>query len=71
VEWSALTEEKQTNQLAQTEFRLNLFIKIKIIRKAGAIASRSLPPNQLCTEAKDGRFQGGHYKQIYAVESIH
>ncbi len=32
VQWSALTEEKQKNQLAQTEFR---FIKTIIIIKGG------------------------------------
>jgi hypothetical protein len=48
---SALTEEKQKNELEQTKFR---FIQITIIRRAGAIASQSLPPNQRCTGAKDG-----------------
>jgi hypothetical protein len=51
---SQLTEEKQKNELEQTKFR---FIQITIIRRAGGIASQSLPPNQRCTAANDGQFQ--------------
>jgi hypothetical protein len=54
MQWSLLTEEKQKNQLAQTEFR---FIKNK---KGGAITRRSSPLYQRCTAAKDGQLQGGH-----------
>jgi hypothetical protein len=66
MQWSALTEEKQKNQLAQTEFR---FIKTIIII-GGAITRGPSPPHQRCTAAKDGKLQGRHSKQIYAVESI-
>jgi hypothetical protein len=55
MQWSALTEEKQKNELEQTKFG---FIQITIIRRAGAIASRPSPLYQRCTGAKDGQFQG-------------
>jgi hypothetical protein len=52
MQWGALTEEKQKNQLSQKEFH---FIKT-IIRNnvGGAITRRSSPPHQRCTAAKDG-----------------
>ena len=65
MQWSALTEEKQKNQLAQTGVRF--MIAIKRIRVA-AITLGPSPPNQSCTAAKDGKFQGDHDKQTNAVE---
>ena len=66
MQWSALTEEKQKNELAQTEFR---FIKtINIIM--GAITYRPSPLYQRCTAAKDGKFQGGLVQQSNAVEFV-
>jgi hypothetical protein len=65
MQWSAFTEEKQTNQLAQIESR---FIKAIITIRAGAITRRPLPPHQRCTGAKDGKFQGGLSKQRDAME---
>ena len=67
MQWSPLTEEKQKNQFAQTEFR---FIKTIIIINAAAITCWSSPPHQNCTAAKDGKFQGRHCEQTNAVESI-
>ncbi len=65
MQWSVLTEEKQQNQLAQTEFRL---IKTIIIR-GRANTCRSSLLYQRCTAAKDGKLQVGHAKQRNAVES--
>ncbi len=76
MQWS-LTEEKQNNQLAQTEFR---FIKtIKVIKRGGggegggAITCHDTgsPSPLRCTAAKDGKLQGDHSEQSNAVESIH
>jgi hypothetical protein len=50
MQWSVLTEKKQKNQLAQTEFRV---IKPIIKIRARVITSSSLPPHQRCTAAKD------------------
>ena len=66
MQWSVITEEKQKNQLAQTEFR---FIKTIIIEGA-AITCGSSPLYQHCTAAKDGKFQGGQSEQSDAVGSI-
>ena len=69
MQWSPSPEEKQNNQLAQTEFR---FIKTITIIKEGASTS-SLSPSPLyqrCTAAKDGKLQGGHREQSDAVESF-
>ena len=55
MQWSALTEAKKKNQLAQTEFR---FINTTIIIR-GAITGRPSPLYQRCTAAKDGKFQRG------------
>ena len=70
MQWSVLPEEKQKNQLAQTEFRFIKTIIIIIITAAAAITMRSWPPHQRCTAAKDGKFQGGHGKQTHAVECL-
>jgi hypothetical protein len=64
---SQLTEEKQTNELAQTEYR---FIKTRIKIWAAAITRCPSPPNQRCTAAKDGKLQGSHSKQISGVECV-
>ncbi len=65
MQWSGLAEEKQKNQIAQTEFR---FKKTIIIRKAAAITRGHLPPHQRYTRVKDGKFQGGHSQQSDAME---
>jgi hypothetical protein len=69
MQWSALTEEKQKNQLAQTEFR---FIKTTIII-IRAVANTGHPsrPHQRCTAAKDGKLQVGLFQQTDAVECIY
>jgi hypothetical protein len=67
MQWSALTEETQKNQLAQTGFR---FIKNNNNNKGGAITCRPSPLYQRCTAAKDGQLQGGLFQQTYAVECI-
>jgi hypothetical protein len=59
MQWSALTEEKQKNQLSQTEFR---FIKTKIM-EGRAITCSPSPPHQRCTAVKDGQLQDGLGKQ--------
>jgi hypothetical protein len=69
MQWSALPEEKQKNQLAQTEFRFTKIIIIIIIR-AAAITRSPSPLYQRCTAAKDGKFQGCHPKQSNAVEFV-
>jgi hypothetical protein len=68
MQWSFLTEEKQKNQLTQTEFRV---IKPIIKIRAGVITPRPLPPHQHCTAAKDGKFQGVHFQQTDEVECNH
>jgi hypothetical protein len=50
MQWGALTEEKQKNQLSQKEFR---FIETKTM-EGRAITSSPSPPHQRCTAAKDG-----------------
>jgi hypothetical protein len=65
VQWSALTEEKERNQRAQTEFRLT---QTTIIIRAAAVTIRSSPAHQRCSQAKDGKPQGGLLKQTNAVE---
>ena len=65
MQCSALTAEKQKNQLAQTEFR---FIKNNITTIRGAITLRSSPLYQRCTAAKDGKLQRGRREQTNAVE---
>jgi hypothetical protein len=66
MQWSGLTEEKQKNQLAQTEFR---FTKTLIeITTAAAITGCSSPEHQRCTAAKDGKPQGGHREHSSAAE---
>ena len=67
MQWSALTEEKQKNQLERAEFR---FIKTILILRAEAITGSHSPPHQRCTAAKDGKLQGGHRKQRDAVGCI-
>ena len=57
MQWSALTEEKQKNQLAQAAFR---FIKTRIILRAAAITGSLSPLHQRCTAAKDGQRQDDH-----------
>ena len=64
---SGFTEEKQKNQLAQTEFRCNK----TIANTAAAITLHSLHSHQHCTAAKDGKFQGSHGERRNAVESDH
>jgi hypothetical protein len=69
MQWSALTEEKQNNQLAQTEFRfINTIIKTIIIIKGRAITRSHSPSHQRCTAAKDGKLQGGLRQQTNAAE---
>ena len=65
MQWSALTEEKQKNELAQIEFRL---IKNNKYTIRGAITCRPSPQYQLCTAAKDGKLQVGLLEQSNAVE---
>ena len=66
MQWSPLTEEKQKNDLAQTEFR-----SIKtIINKGGAITCGPSHLYQRCTAAKDGKLQGGRGEQSDAVECV-
>ncbi len=67
TQWSAFTEEKQKNQLAQTEFR---FTKTIIIIRGGVITRRPSHPHQRCTAAKDGKLQGGLLEQTDAVECV-
>jgi hypothetical protein len=64
MQWSVLTEEKQNNQLAQTEFH---FTKTITIIRGGVITRWSSPPHQRCTAAKDGKLQGGLHQQTNAV----
>jgi hypothetical protein len=66
MQWSALTEEKKKNYLAQTEFR---FIKT-INAIMGAITLRPSPVYQRCTAAKDGKLEGCHREQTNAVECV-
>ena len=71
MQWSLLTEEKQKNQLAQTEYRFIKTIIIIIIRiRGGAITRSPSPLYQRCTAAKDGKFQGGLWQQTNAVEFV-
>ena len=65
--WTEETEGKQTNELAQKEFR---FIKTMIIIMRGAITCLPSPLYQRCTAAKDSKLQGGHCKQTNAVGCI-
>ena len=65
MQWSALTEEKQKNQLAQTEFGL---IKTIIVIRVAAITVCCSHSHQNCTGAKDGTFQGGLLQQSDAVD---
>jgi hypothetical protein len=68
MQWSVLAE-KQKNQLAQAELR---FIKTIMIGRAAAIThARSSRPHQRCTGAKDGKLQGGHSQQTYAVKFVY
>jgi hypothetical protein len=66
MQWRALTEGKQKNELARTQFR---FINT-IIMKKEAITRRPSPLYQRCTAAKDGKFQGSQSGQSNAVECI-
>ena len=65
MQWGFLTEEKQKNQLTQTEFRV---IKPILKIRAGVITSGFLLPHQHCTAAKDRKLQGGLVQQSNAVE---
>ena len=67
MQWSNLTEEKQKNQLSQSEFR---FIKTIITLRKAAITRRPSPLHQRCTGVKDGKLQGGLCKQTDAVECV-
>ena len=67
MQCSASPDEKQKNELAQTEFR---FIKIIIIIRAAAITRRPSPAHQRCTAAKDGKLQGVPFQQTDAVECV-
>ena len=69
-QWGVLTEEKQKNQLAQTEFRFIKTITIIIKKRGGTITCWPSPPHQRCTAAKDGKFQGGLLEQTNAVEFV-
>ena len=65
MQWSALTEGKQKNQLAQTEF---LFIKTITTIRAAAITGSPSRPHQRRAAAKDGTFQGGHRERRGAMQ---
>jgi hypothetical protein len=68
MQCSVLTEERQKNELAQKERRL---IKTTTTSTAAAaITLSSSPAHQRCTASKDGKFQGGHFQQINAVEFV-
>ena len=67
MQWSAFTEGKQKNQLAQSEFR---FIKTITTIRGGAITRCSSPLYQRCTAAREGKLQGGHIQQSNAMECI-
>jgi alpha/beta superfamily hydrolase len=66
MNWSALTEGKQKNELAQKEFR---FIKT-IITMRKVITVGPSPLYQRCSAAKNGTFQGGRCEQTDAVECL-
>jgi hypothetical protein len=55
MQWSTVAEEKQKNQLAQTEFH---FIRTIIIMSAEEITISPPPLYQRCTGAKGGKLQG-------------
>jgi hypothetical protein len=65
MQWSALPEEKQKNQLAQTQFRF-----IKTIIRAEAFTPRLSHSHQRCTAAKDGKLQDAHSQLTCAVEFV-
>ncbi len=67
MQWSPSTEEKQKNQLAQTEFH---FTKTIIIKRGGEITPCPSHPHQRCTAAKDGKLQRGLLEQTNAVEFV-
>ena len=52
---SVLTEERQLNEPGQTRF----WLKIIVVKRAGAITRGSSPEGPRCAAATDGRFQGG------------
>jgi hypothetical protein len=70
MQWSAVTEENQKNELAQTEFRFIKTSRIITGWQYGITIGLS-PLYQRCTAAKDGKFQDGHSEQRYAVEWFH
>jgi hypothetical protein len=62
MQCSKSSEEKQKNQIAQTEFR---FITTKIMMSG--VITALVPSIQRCTAAKDGKFQDGLLWQTKAV----
>ncbi len=67
MQWSELTEKKQKDELAQTEFR---FVKTITIIWAAAITRSPSPLYQRCTAAKDGKLQDSLREQTNAVKCV-
>jgi hypothetical protein len=71
MQCSFLTEEKQKNQLAQTEFHFTKNDNKNKGGEGGGVITRRPPPShQRCTAAKDGKLQGGLFQQNYAAECM-